>query len=86
MFLEFVKLNPDELIQKAKEDDEYGELIHDFFNFQKLRVSPLSAHMYAFGVIRGFFTHNKINTNHWKVPRIPDSKVHDWDENSTVYV
>ena len=80
-YLIFTWKTPDELIEEAMLDDEIAEsTLKKFSNWLKSNgVAANSAHIAAHGYIRGFYGHNKINTQKWNNPKYPPSKVKQTD-------
>lgn len=70
-FLSVMQKTPDDLIEEALSDNENGEIhISTFFSWLKKQgIDHNSAVIRAYGVIRGFYKHNKITTQGWHTPR-----------------
>ena len=80
-YLTFTGKNPDELIEECLVDSEVG-CDQMMAYYQKLceRVAKSTALMLTSGVVRGFYTHNKINTMFWSMPKLPIKDVEKTDE------
>lgn len=86
-FLKCTEKNPDELIEEAISDPELGEQrLNQLFNYAKNHVSHNVARNGAYGVIRGFYSHNKVNTQHWSAPGLQVSAVRRTDANYPVWI
>ena len=71
-FIECCKTNPDDLIEEAVRDSDLGEVrIDEFYHYMidTKKIEPNTAHTGAYGVIRGFYRHNKIHTQDWVAPK-----------------
>jgi hypothetical protein len=70
-FLSVMQKTSDELIEEALSDNEFGEMhLSTYFSWLKKQgVDHNSAIIRAYGIIRGFYKHNKITTQGWHTPR-----------------
>jgi len=76
------KLTPDELIEESLNDNEIGEdRLSECFRFAKKKrsLSHNSAITGVYGILRGFYSHNKISTQGWHSPRQQPKKVEQTD-------
>ena len=80
------KLNPDELLQEAKEDiNNAGKRLKDYFDEKKKKTSHNTA-VTAVGFLRGFFSHNDVVfPRKWGIPRKKVSQVAKRDEKTSFY-
>ena len=81
-YMDFSKLNPDELIAEGKKDPELSEeRISNFYSHvienqpysQKVSVNSCITGIY--GTLRGFYSKNKVNTQGWVQPHKEVSQV-----------
>ena len=90
---------PDELIEEALSDNEQGELrLQECFRLAKKRgvskrkndsfrpVSHNSAITGVYGILRGFYSHNKIVTQGWHTPNILPRAVEQSDANFPLFI
>lgn len=93
-YTEYAGMNPDELITEALNDvdraeerlgDFFGEIITEKLFWDNHKLSFNSARTGVYGVLRGFFTKNKVNTHAWNSPdpRLP--KVDSIDGNNPMF-
>jgi len=70
-FLSVMQKTPDELIEEALSDNELGEVhLSTYFSWLKKQgIDHNSAVIRAYGIVRGFYKHNKITTQGWHTPR-----------------
>jgi len=86
-FMKFTKKSPDELIAEAKIDSDIGEeMVSKFFVHLKKTLSNNSAKNGAHGYMRGFYKHNKINTQNWHNPKSTVSYVKKIDAQYPMFV
>jgi len=86
-FLKLCKKTPDELIEEALVDSDIAEeRIDDFFQLLKQTISHNSARIMCYGLVQGFYSHNKIITKSWTCPEPTPSLVKDVDDNFPVWV
>ncbi|GKS67752.1 hypothetical protein YTPLAS73_12990 [Nitrosarchaeum sp.] len=86
-FLIFTDKTPDELIEECLIDSEIGyDRVSDYYKKLSERCSMGTAIVICFGAIRGFYTHNKINTKFWNSPKIPVRDVEKTDEELPLFV
>jgi len=80
------KLNPNELLEEAKEDiDKAGKRLKDYFTEKKKKTSHNTA-VTSVGFLRGFYTHNDlVFPRKWGTPRSIVSKVAKRDEKTSFY-
>lgn len=80
-FLSAMQKNPDELIEDALSDNELGEraISHYFTWLKKQGTDHNSSINRAYGVIRGFYKHNKITTQGWHTPKMIPKVVEQTD-------
>lgn len=80
-FLSLMQKTPDELIEEALSDNEKGEIhISAFFSWLKKQgIDHNSAIVRSYGVIRGFYKHNKITTQGWHTPKLIPKVVEQTD-------
>jgi len=80
------KLNPDELLQEAKDNiDDAGKRLKAYFAKKKLKTSHNTA-VTSVGFVRGFYTHNDVLfPKRWGVPRAKVAKVSKSDEATGFY-
>jgi len=84
----FLKKNPDDLIIEALEDNEVAEgCLRAFYNHlvSELSVPETVAYRNVYGSIRGFYSHNKVNTVRFSVPEQPQPKISRIDSNHLVF-
>ena len=83
LFLEFTQKNPDELIEEALAGKHVvKERLADFFNWlqdEKNKTFNTSLHG-AFRIIRGFYSHNDINTQKIRTPKPEPSEIQFSDD------
>lgn len=81
-FLKLSKKTPDKLIEESLIHPEMGEdQIDNYFDILKKVISHNSARVICYGSIRGFYSHNKINTKDWTNPLSHPSQVKSTDDN-----
>jgi len=86
-FLKLSKKNPDELIEESLIDPEKGEeRIDNYFDVLEQMISHNSARTICYGSIRGFYSHNKVNTKDWTISELHPSNVKDIDDNFPVWI
>lgn len=88
VFLKLHNMTPDELIEEALKDSILGnDRADEFYNHLKddLGLDASSSHIAAYGVIRGFYSHNRIDTRGWITPIAPPKKVEVTDANYPLY-
>ena len=80
------KLNPDELLEEAKEDiNNAGKRLKDYFDEKEEKTSYNTA-VTSVCFLRGFYTHNNVVfPRKWGVPRKKVSQVAKQDENTSFY-
>ena len=87
-FLKCSQLSPDELIEESLVDPEKGEsrvkAYHTWLVQNGLDYN--AAIIGAYGLIRGFYSHNKINTQDWSSPKTTPKKVEQTDSNYPLFV
>jgi len=86
-FLKLCNMTPDELIEESLVNPEMGEdRIDNYFQFLKQMISHNSAATICYGMVQGFFSHNKVTTKQWVCPELHPSQVKDTDDNFPVWV
>ena len=92
-YMDFSKLNPDELIAEGKKDPELSEeRISNFYSHvienqpysQKVSVNSCITGIY--GTLRGFYSKNKVNTQGWVQPHKEVSQVDTIDSEYPLFV
>ena len=87
-FVKCSQLSPDELIEESLVDPEKGEsrvkAYHTWLVQNGLDYN--AAIIGAYGLIRGFYSHNKINTQDWSSPKTTPKKVEQTDSNYPLFV
>lgn len=79
-FCKFHNMTPDEFIEEALKDAELGETrIHDWYSSLENKVSENARTAYCWSIIRGFYRHNKINTQNYIGKRMGLSEVKNVD-------
>ena len=80
--------NPDEFIEEAISDPENGEeRLSIFFRYLKERgLDANSAIIGAYGVIRGFYSRNKVHTQGWLSPKPLPRMVEKTDANHPLFI
>lgn len=85
-FLAFCNKTPDELIEEALNDDEIvQDRLDDFYRFKKKSIDRNSCITGIHGVIRGFYRHNKINTQDIIAPKFSVRMVKKTDSNFPLF-
>ena len=85
-FLKFHKKNPDELIEEALTDlDIPQERLDDFYRFKKKQIDRNSCITGIYGIIRGFYRHNRINTQDIIAPKFSVRMVKKTDRNFPLF-
>jgi len=87
-FLKCTKMNPDDLIEEAIRDSENGEeKLSDFYNWliKNDKQQPNSANTGSYGVIRGFFSRNKVHTQGWMTPKLQPRLVEQTDADYPIF-
>ena len=80
------KLNPDELLQEAKEDiKKTGKRLDDYFEARKKQTSHNTA-LTALSFIRGFYSHNEVSfPRSITLPKKIEAKITTRDEKTLFY-
>lgn len=85
--LKFHSKTPDELIEEAISDPEIGEKrLDDFYRYKKELIDRNSCITGIYGVLRGFYRHNKVNVQDFSSPKISPRQVKMTDANYPLFV
>jgi len=85
-FLAFHNCTPDELIEEALTDPENAEdRLDDFYNKRKKEIDRNSCITGIYGVIKGFYRHNKVNVLDISAPSFSERLVVKTDSNYPVF-
>ena len=85
-YLSFHNKTPDELIEEALTDDEIvQDRLDDFYRHKKELLDRNSCITGIYGVIRGFYRHNKINTQDIIAPKFSVRMVKKTDSNYPLF-
>ena len=86
-FLKYTQTTPDILIEEALKDNEEGD--QRLSKFRKWGIEqgldPETARLGTQGVLRGFYSHNKINTKGWTIPKKTVKNVAKTDANHPLF-
>lgn len=86
-FLKFTKMNPDELIELAKKDNEsVRDLVDDYYRELTKTIQKSSASNACYSVLRGFFSNNGIITQFWSSPKIGVLQSYITDEQNPIFI
>ena len=86
-FLKFTGINPDELIELAKQDNEsVRDLVDDFYRELIKTIQKSSASTACYSMLRGFFSNNGIITQFWSSPKIGVLQSHITDEQNPIFI
>lgn len=86
-FLSAMQKTPDELIEEALTDNENGEInLSAFFTLLKKQgIDHNSAIVRSYGIIRGFYKHNKITTQGWHTPKMIPKAIEQTDSDLPLF-
>jgi len=85
-FLAFHNCTPDELIEEALIDPEDAEdRLDDFYNKRKNEIDRNSCITGIYGVVKGFYRHNKVNVLDISAPSFSERQVVKTDSNYPVF-
>jgi len=86
-FLSLTQLTPDDLIEEALTDNENGEIkLSEFFaSLKKQGIDHNSAIIRSYGIIRGFYKHNKITTQGWHTPKMIPKAIEQTDSDLPLF-
>jgi len=86
-FLKFTGMNPDELIELAKKDNEsMMDLVDNFYRQLIKTIQKSSASNACYSVLRGFFSNNGVITQFWCSPKIGVLQSHITDEQNPIFI
>ena len=86
-FLRFVGKNPDEIIERALQDNDFAkDLVDDFYQELRKTIQKSSAISATYGMIRGFFSNNGVVTQFWSAPKLGVLQSHITDEQNPIFI
>jgi len=86
-FLRFVGKNPDEIIERALQDNDFAKgLVDDFYQELRKTIQKSSAISATYGMIRGFFSNNGVVTQFWSAPKLGVLQSHITDEQNPIFI
>lgn len=85
-FLSFHNMTPDELIEEALTDPENAEnRLDEYYNKRKNEIDRNSCITGIYGVIKGFYRHNKVNVLEVSTPSFSERQVVKTDSNYSLF-